>query len=279
MHAFMEDDEDRNATQSARLRRICSGTDDDQPEDLILQYLNQSHPVAGRGRTPREPSGGIALSARTDDRMDTQSARMRRMCTGTDDDEPEAVLLELLNAQSCQKGHAVGPPRSRGAPGAPEDLDSMAYVTVSDDWDSESNKMEEQEGRSVRPGSLYSSPVGHRSMLSMQARAEPSPTLLKTSSLYNVQTTPTRGFRKFSDTPEPCSPGLLPSAKKQSYSFGDEAAEEWGDPDDPGPETNREFAYVDSLFSKIRHNRTGYVAAELEKGCDPAMKVRWLSLC
>ena len=38
-------------------------------------------------------------------------------------------------------------------------------------------------------------------------------------------------------------------------------------------ESETEFAYVNALFSKIRHNRIGYVTGELEKGCDPSIRV------
>jgi hypothetical protein len=310
--------------EDERLRRICSATEDEEPaEGLLLDILNRrsmksstkistkastetqhvtesaagatdtadtaAPPARGKGySTPRgrdEPGPRSAEAGVEEwEREDSQSARMRRMCSGTDDDEAESVALELLNVHSSSFKQQYSSKKSQkyGSP-VMSDLDSLNIISVADDWEDDASvapqQVVQQHSRSSKNmnldltvqsgGFLYGNPGVAKSMHSMKVNTGHSEypikrNLLKTNSLHNnVQTTPVRPSREPVD---PGSPGLIPSSEKMRYDAKEED-KDYADPEE------QELSYVDNLFSKIRHNRVGFVAAELQTGCDPAIQV------
>lgn len=294
------------------MRHVCSAADDDEPEGVLLEILNaravsskKNSQTTGGKRAPTEhgyftPRGeekdidtsqaSVSVVTRLlnptgEDRDENQSARMRRLCSATDDDEPEAMVLEMLNVRSS--GNKSNLPIYR--PNADVDLELVVESSLVE-WDDESLPGPHSVHAATdvhldfvdRGKFLYRSPVGAKSMHNMKTGpAEPvQRTLLKSSSMYDAKATPPRP-RRHDDVTEPCSPGLLPSATKGAYSFSEERGEEKYNSEEellePEMDQSREFADVNSLFSKIRHNRLGFVASELEKGCDPSIRVRNLS--
>ena len=266
-----EPEEDCGLTPSARLRRICSATDDDEPEELVLELLNN------RNYSHKEANSNLRPLEHHEDREETQSARLSRLCSATDDDEPEALVIQLLNVKS----NSIKESKKDLSVTEKDDAGSSSYLEVDEDWNDDcSEAAPKKNGKDMqliligRSGFLYGTPGVSKSMKSMPVR-DGSPIqrdLLKTRSARVMQT-PERHVTWGTNIEEPCSPGLLPSALKKQQQEEMEGEIDTEDRYAEEEKMDKELSYVDVLFSKIRHNRVGYVSSELEKGCNPAIKV------